>query len=136
MKFFSYLFISSLLLTGVSVAHADIVSDQGKAEFASIAQLVQDMDGRYPVNSIQTNEVADAVIAESETLQRRLQTWYQTAERHCYDIFFVNDCLQDIKVQRRRYLPTLQRMSIEAKAVQRQIRVIEKDREQARKQVD
>jgi len=27
-------------------------------------------------------------------------------------------------------------MSIEAKAVQRQIRVIEKDREQARKQVD
>jgi hypothetical protein len=67
MKFLSHLFISSLLLTGISVAHADTVADQGKAELASIAQLVQDMDGRYPVNSIQTNEVADAVIAESET---------------------------------------------------------------------
>lgn len=103
-------------------------------ELKTIATLVRTMDAQYPVNSIHTNEEAETIVAQSEGLQQRLQNWYVSAERHCYDLFFVNNCLKQIKIDRREYLPILQRMELEAKAVQRQLRIIARDQELAKKQ--
>ncbi|MBC3868765.1 hypothetical protein [Undibacterium oligocarboniphilum] len=103
-------------------------------ELKIIAVQVHAMDTQYPVNSIHTNEEAESIVTQSEALQQRLQNWYVSAERHCYDLFFVNNCLKQIKIDRRQYLPTLQRMEIEAKAVQRQLRIIARDQELAQKQ--
>ena len=105
-----------------------------QSELEGIAQQVHLLDTRYPMKSIATEQQAQSAIDESQNLQNRLQNWYNQSERHCYDIFFVNNCLKEIKVERRQYLPTLQRISIEAKALQRQLRVMARDEELAQKQ--
>jgi len=115
-------------------APLSVFADDGKQELAQIATVVHALDARFPAGGIQTNDAADVAIKESAEAQERLQNWYVVAEHHCYNTFFVNDCLKEIKVERREYLPTLQRISLEAKALQRQIKVMERDRETAQKQ--
>ncbi|MFZ6849004.1 hypothetical protein [Undibacterium sp. RuRC25W] len=111
-----------------------VFAEDGKQEFMQVSALVHALDERFPAGSIQTNDAAEVAIKESADAQTRLQNWYVVSEHHCYNTFFVNDCLKEIKVERRAYLPTLQRISLEAKALQRQIKVMERDRETAQKQ--
>jgi putative salt-induced outer membrane protein YdiY len=122
------------LFVSLLTANLAMAADDTRQELDAIAQQVHALDARYPVKGISTEQQAQSAIEESQNLQNRLQNWYNQSERHCYDIFFVNNCLREIKVERRQYLPTLQRISIEAKALQRQLRVMERDEELARKQ--
>ncbi|MBC3860792.1 hypothetical protein H8K32_01670 [Undibacterium jejuense] len=123
-----------LLAIGMLNASANVLAEDGKQELVEIAQLVHTLDERYPAGSIQSNEVAEIAIKESQSAEDRLENWYVVSEHHCYNTFFVNDCLKRIKVERREYLPTLQRISLESQALQRLLKVMERDRETAQKQ--
>ena len=130
---FGTTFCLLLAVTTLAPQHAAF-ADDGKHDLAQISIEVHTLDERYPAGGIQTSESAEMAIQESVAAQDRLQNWYVVAEHHCYHTFFVNDCLKEIKLERRQYLPTLQRISLEAKTLQRQIKVMEHDRETAQKQ--
>jgi len=123
-------------LLALSLLHVSgsALADDGKQELLEVAQVVHALDEKYPAGSIQTNDAAEVAIEESKAAQDRLENWYVVSEHHCYNTFFVNDCLKRIKIERREYLPTLQRISLESQALQRQLKVMERDRETAKKQ--
>lgn len=106
----------------------------GGNEISQIADLTASLDQRFAAGSISTTEIADAALKESTAAQTRLQNWFEQSERHCYDRFFVNDCLSDVKQQRRQHNLILQRISLEAKATQRRLHIEQIDRELAEKQ--
>ena len=133
-RFFSSSFAVCLLLASFLSFHDCALADDGKQELVEISQLVHALDERFPTGGIQSSEAANRAIEESSKAQERLQNWYVVAEHHCYNTFFVNDCLKEIKVERRQYLPVLQRISLEGKTLLRQIKVMERDRETAQKQ--
>ncbi|MFZ6871208.1 hypothetical protein ACO0LF_03975 [Undibacterium sp. Di27W] len=103
-------------------------------ELAQIASLTASLDQKYAAGSLATAEQAENALNESSATQLRLQRWYEQADRACHQIFFVNDCLNDVKQQRRQYIISLQRISLEAKALQRKLRIEELDRDLAKKQ--
>ncbi|MFZ6742623.1 hypothetical protein ACO0LC_05335 [Undibacterium sp. JH2W] len=121
-----------LLLQMTIAFSAQAVPDSD--ELAQIAGSTASLDQKYAAGSLSTAEQADSALKESSAVQQRLQRWYEQADRACHQIFFVNDCLNDVKQQRRQYIVSLQRISLEAKALQRKLRIDELDRDLAKKQ--
>lgn len=106
----------------------------GKEELAAIAALVGGLDARHASGSIQTAEAAESALQESHAAQTRLQEWYAQAERGCQEVFFVNACLSEIKLQRRQQQTVLRRITIEARALQRKLHIQQLDRALQQKQ--
>ncbi|MFZ6766164.1 hypothetical protein ACO0LM_03695 [Undibacterium sp. Di26W] len=103
-------------------------------ELSAIAGLTTTLDQKYAPGSITTGEVADIALKEATVAQQRLQNWYEQADKACHSKFFVNDCLDDTKQQRRQYIVVLQRISLEAKALQRKLHIEQLDRELLQRQ--
>ncbi len=106
----------------------------GSSELAQIANLAASLDQRYVAGSITNAEQAEAALKESSAAQLRLQSWYEQSERACHQTFFVNDCLNDVKQHRRQYIVSLQRIALEAKALQRKLRIEQLDKELEQRQ--
>ena len=103
-------------------------------ELSQIAEQTASLDQRFAPGSINTAELADEAVKVSSVAQQRLQAWYVQAERACHDQFFVNDCVNDVKQQRRQHILILQRISLEAKALQRKLHIEQLDRDLAERQ--
>ncbi|MCH8621733.1 hypothetical protein [Undibacterium sp. TS12] len=103
-------------------------------ELSQIVNLTASLDQKYPAGSIRTAEQAESALKESTATQVRLQSWYERADKTCQGNFFVNNCLNEIKEQRRLYIVVLQRIALEAKALQRKLRIDQLDRDLAERQ--
>ncbi|MBC3916220.1 hypothetical protein H8L32_01860 [Undibacterium sp. CY18W] len=103
-------------------------------ELSAIVGLTAALDQKYAPGSITTGTTADVALKEATAAQQRLQSWYEQAEKACHNKFFVNDCLDDTKQQRRQYIVVLQRISLEAKALQRKLHIEQLDQELLQKQ--
>jgi len=101
----------------------------GSNELTQIANLTASLDQKYTAGSIGSLEQAELALQESSAAQLRLQSWYEQSDRACHQTFFVNDCLNDVKQKRRQYIVALQRISLEAKALQRKLHIEQLDRE-------
>ncbi|MFZ3002246.1 MAG: hypothetical protein WA071_18165 [Undibacterium umbellatum] len=123
----------ALLVQMMLAAHA--LAMPGSNELTLIANLTVSLDQKYAAGSITTLEQAEIALKESNAAQLRLQSWYEQSERACHQTFFVNDCLSDVKLQRRLYIVSLQRIALEAKALQRKLRIDQLDKELAQKQI-
>ncbi len=106
----------------------------GSTELTQIANLTASLDQKYAAGSISSAEQAELALQESNAAQLRLQSWYEQSERACHDTFFVNDCLSDVKQKRRQHIVALQRISLEAKALQRKLHIEQLDRELEQRQ--
>lgn len=104
-------------------------------ELNGIAASTRELDTRYQRDTILSIEQADAALTETTALQTRLQTWYSHSEHACRELFFVNDCLADIKRLRRTQTLVLNRISIEAKALQRKLHIQQLDQDLLQKQM-
>lgn len=103
-------------------------------ELSQIVNLTASLDQKYAAGSIRTAEQAESALKESTATQARLQSWYERADKTCHGNFFVNNCLNEIKEQRRLYIVVLQRIALEAKALQRKLRIDQLDRDLAERQ--
>lgn len=121
-----------LLAQMIFAAHA--LATPGSTELTQIANLSASLDQKYAAGTIGSAEQAELALQESNAAQLRLQSWYEQSERACHDTFFVNDCLSDVKQKRRLYIVALQRISLEAKALQRKLHIEQLDRELAQRQ--
>ena len=119
--------ISLVISLAAALLTAPALAQGGQDERAVLSALVASLDARHAGGSIQTAETAEAALQESAVAQNRLQTWYAQAERACLEVFFVNACLNEIKLQRRRHQGVLQRITIEAKALQRKLHIQQLD---------
>ncbi|MFZ6656152.1 hypothetical protein [Undibacterium sp. TJN19] len=115
-------------MTGVAFASSDA------DEISAIAHLTESLNQQFAGGSIVTGEAADLALKESTAAQTRLQNWFEQAEKTCHNNFFVNSCLNDVKQERRKHIVVLQRISLEAKSLQRKLHIEELDRELAQKQ--
>ncbi|MCU6433458.1 hypothetical protein LPB67_06640 [Undibacterium sp. Jales W-56] len=91
------------------------------------------LDSHYAPGTIQSVLLAESALDEVQPLQKQLQSWFLLAEHACYDRFFVNACLDNAKLTRRKYKLILQRVSLEAKAFLRKDHIEHLDNELKRK---
>ena len=139
MKPVAFLILPRLLLCSSvvvfsSLANAATATDSGAARLAAIAADVAALDGRYPAASLRDSDSAATALLETQGLQQSLQTWYLDTQHHCYELFFVNNCLKQSKLDRRHYRPVLDRVAFEAQALQRRLRAEQRDRDTVEKQ--
>lgn len=126
---------ATLVCTAIAPANAGAADDAVlDKELEQISSEVKNLDHLFPAKGISSADAAETALDQSQQLQNRLNVWANGAERYCYKTFFVNDCIKGVKLHRRENLPILQRISVEAKALQRQLRVMERDKELAQKQ--
>lgn len=131
-SFYLASFACSICLLTVS-PFAAATPDQ--AEWNAIAAATTELDSRYQRDTILSVEQAESASLETNALQVRLQSWYSRSERACRELFFVNDCLADIKRLRRTQTLVLNRVSIEAKALQRKLHIQQLDQDLQQKQM-
>jgi hypothetical protein len=125
----AWLVLTALLLIA-GTAFASLDSD----ELSAIARLTESLNQQFVGGTIVSGDAADLALKESNAAQSRLQNWFEQAEKNCHNNFFVNSCLNDVKHEGRKHIVVLQRIALEAKALQRKLRVEELDRELAQKQ--
>ena len=75
---------------------------------------------------------AEARLAETRASRARVEATYLANEQRCYEKFFVNNCLDKAKEQRRSALAVLTALEVEAERYQRKAAVDARDREVAR----
>ncbi|MES2105118.1 MAG: hypothetical protein V4634_13955 [Pseudomonadota bacterium] len=102
-------------------------SPAGDAAERQLANAIQGLDQRYAAGSIQSRDAAETALQQVSANDVALQTWRTQAEQACYDRFFVNSCLIDVKLHRREFHMILQRIRIEANALQRKLHIEELD---------
>ncbi|QBE67404.1 hypothetical protein EWM63_20660 [Pseudoduganella lutea] len=82
-----------------------------------------------PAAPVQSVEQADAVLAQVAKDRAAAESEYAAGESVCYTKFFVNNCLDKIKEQRRARLAELRTLEIDANYVKRKSAVDLRDRE-------
>jgi len=118
--------LAGLLLGGCATTESvDALPSDGVGR--QLATTIKGMDGRYATGSIQSRDVAETALAQVAENDAALQNWYGRAEQACYQRFFVNSCLIDIKLHKREYSMILQRIRVEANALERKLHIEELD---------
>ncbi|CAN5905899.1 hypothetical protein BH11PSE12_BH11PSE12_16710 [soil metagenome] len=95
------------------------VAQQTKVELRELNKTIVTLDTHYAAGSIQSLATAEEALSETSFAQEDLQVWYMQMERDCYEKFFVNYCLNEGKMILRNHTVLLQRIIVEAKALQR-----------------
>ena len=93
--------------------------------FELLQEEANQIKQKYSIESIESSEVANAAIGASLALQSRLGSWYVEHEAACYERFFVNACLQDVKLKRRQLLPELKAIELAAKDFKRHAKAVQ-----------
>lgn len=89
---------------------------------------------RYPAQTIDSAAVADQALEEVRDERERVRKQFAVEERACYDRFFTNLCLDDVKERQRLALGKLRRIEVEANAFQRRDRLNKREQRQADRQ--
>ena len=103
----------------LSLFSADAMAQQGKLTLSQLDKTIATLDHTYAVGKILTSVEAEKAIGEASVAKIDLQNWFVQSEVECYEKFFVTSCLNDIKLIRRTNTEILQRIIVEAKALQR-----------------
>jgi len=101
---------------------ASAVSAEETIDFNQLQEQVRILDERYPQNSITDLKASTNALSEIEQTKIELRKWFKQAESACYKRFFVNICLENTKLDRRRQMHVLDRIAHEANAFNRQDR--------------
>jgi colicin import membrane protein len=109
-----------IALAFFSLLHSVIaMAGQDMPTLSQISKMVTVLDVAYAPGSIQNPFMAEKAIDEANAAKIELQKWFVQSEIACYEKFFVTSCLNDIKRNRRSNTDILQRIIVEAKALQR-----------------
>jgi len=76
---------------------------------------------RFPPGSITTKEVAERALAEATAVHQQLQLDFQSQQRHCGNVFFVNHCLGAARLTQRNGEHEVNRVTLEAHDLQRHL---------------
>ncbi len=122
-KFWASVFLmAAMMILGASASAQEALIDLNRLD-----RKIAALDVTYRANSIDSSANAETSLSETVIAQAELQAWFAQADRACYELFFVNSCLDKNKLTRRRLSDILQRISIEAKAYQRKAHIEELD---------
>lgn len=114
-------------LTTLTSFAADTVQEVMSTE--QINAIMADFEQKYPAGSIDSVPMVENLISAATKTKADLQTWFLQSERDCYNNFFVTDCLNKLRTTRTKHNITIQRILVEAKAYQRQLRIEQLDEE-------
>jgi hypothetical protein len=123
----SKFWLSVFLMAAIMILGAGASAQEALIDLNRLDRKIVAFDAVYSANSIDSSASAETALTETVTAQSELQAWFAQADRACYELFFVNSCLDKNKLTRRRLSDILQRISIEAKAYQRKAHIEELD---------
>lgn len=107
-------------------------ADGGKAEIAKArttpAIEPEQLPVRYPANSIQSVEQADAALADVEQARNTIGQRHARQEAACYPKFFVSTCLEQAAEVKRSALVAVRAIEVEAARFKRLAKVMEHDK--------
>ena len=103
------------------------MAESEKPSLAELSKVIASLDASYTSGSIQSLAQAETALAEADKAKVVLQKWYAHSELDCHEKFFVNACLNGIKLIQRSEGDILQRITVEAKALQRKRHIEELD---------
>lgn len=126
------------LTSGIAFAHGIVVflfvlqsgiamAEQEKPSLDELNKVIASLDASYTGGSIQSLAQAEKALADADQAKTVLQKWYVQSEIDCHEKFFVNACLNGIKLIQRSKGDILQRITVEAKALQRKRHIEELD---------
>lgn len=85
-----------------------------------INESVQQLLKRYAPQNLNSVTTAEAAIEQSERLQNQVQQYYLDTEKACNERFFVNNCIEETRLQRRTWQDQIRAITQAAKAYIRQ----------------
>jgi colicin import membrane protein len=88
---------------------------------------IGEVAARYPSGSITTVARATAALADAKVERLLIEGRFASDQRACYQIFFVNHCLEQVGDNRRQALALLRPVEIEAGHTQRAISATDRD---------
>ncbi|WP_155837417.1 hypothetical protein [Herminiimonas sp. CN] len=91
---------------------------------------------RYPAGSIATVEAAASAQQQAASEDARIEQAYAQEEQACGKAFFVNACRDKAKERRRAALEPVRRIRIEADTLMRRMRVVDRDKALADRQME
>ncbi|HWW07677.1 hypothetical protein [Collimonas sp.] len=114
--------IAALLLTlAVNVQAAD-------AQLKPVAEPAAELTARYPLETLNSVETANRALADVADAKAEVEARDLEQRRACYQKFFVNNCLDAAKEQRRQAMKTIRPVDITANAFLRKDRADERDK--------
>lgn len=132
-RFFTVLRCTRRLSIAAALAVSSIALTQNAiAQTETQASVVS----RYVPGTIQSDEMADAALADTVRERSRIDAQFTHEEAVCHDKFFATSCVEGAKERRRESLRQLRRVEIEANAFKRKSRVAQRDEELAKRQAD
>lgn len=93
-----------------------------------LAYTVEGVVARYPADSIQSVETANAALAEVQEARAKLEARFEAEQQQCYPKFFTTACLNKATERKRLDLQLVKKIEIEANAYIRHARVEKRDR--------
>jgi hypothetical protein len=137
LRVFASTFSAIALLSLLSACASTPSNTETHAQVAArltdkVAVLVQ----RYPAGKTTEQEVADLAANEADEVKGEIDRWYSAAQDACYDRFFVNACLYSLKKKQRELTTAVLPISVEAKTLQRKLRVDEMDKNLEQKRLE
>ncbi|MBR7783119.1 hypothetical protein [Undibacterium luofuense] len=103
--------------------------------FSELKLETSQLKQKYLTGLLASLQIADEAVGASAKLQFRLERWYLESESACYSEFFVNACLQDVKLKRRQLLPDLKEIEFAAKDFKRQSKILAGDQRSVSEQM-
>lgn len=82
---------------------------------------------RYAEGKFESMEMADRALAEVRTEREKIRQQFALQERACYDRFFTNRCLYEVKDRERSALEQLRHVEVDANAYKRREKVERRD---------
>lgn len=117
----------------MTAAHAQVATGTDGAN-GQIDALTAAVVARHPANSIQSVAQADAALAEVARQRAQIEAQSVRDRQACNPTFFTTRCIDGVREHRRAALARLRPIEIEANALKRRTRVVERDRALAEKQ--
>jgi len=90
---------------------------------------------RFPAGSIQSADDADRALSEVKKERAAIETRFAGEERDCSSRFFINTCTDVARERRRAAMTSVRAVEIEANALKREMRVSQREKELAEKQL-
>jgi hypothetical protein len=114
--------VAALLLTlAAGVQAAD-------TQLKPVAQPAAELAARYPLETLNSVETANRALADVADAKAEVEARDLEQRRACYEKFFVNNCLDAAKEQRRQAMKTIRPIDITANAFLRKDRADERDK--------
>jgi colicin import membrane protein len=88
---------------------------------------IEPLLGRYPADSIQSEEAAKNALKDVDDARERIEERYVLQQRACYPKFFTTACLDKVTERHRQDLASVRKIEVEANAYLRKAKVVKRD---------